>query len=117
MAGIWENWMAPDGSELTSCALITTSANEIMAPIHHRMPVILGPQDWETWLQTSEAETGHLKDLLVPAPEGLLRAHAVSTKVNYVANQGPELIEPAPESAAEAGEPEGATSPDQGTLF
>lgn len=113
MAGIWETWIGPDGSELESCALITTHANDLMAPIHHRMPVILEPADWSVWLGADESGAASLKELLVPAAEGVLKAYPVSTKVNRVANQGPELIE----LAAENPTLETASPPDQGTLF
>jgi len=113
MAGIWDVWTAPDGSELESCALITTHANDLMEPIHHRMPVILEPGDWEAWLSTDEADAASLKPLLVPAQSELFKAYSVSTKVNRVANQGPELILPAPAQTASP-----TPSPtDQGSLF
>ena len=50
MAGIWDDWLSADGSELESCAVVTTAANDHLAPIHHRMPVILDPKDWDAWL-------------------------------------------------------------------
>jgi len=94
MAGIWETWGRPDGSEIDTCAIITTAANATLAPIHHRMPVILAPKDWDRWLKTPETEAGDLLPLLVPAPDDLLKAYEISTRVNRVANEGPELIAP-----------------------
>ncbi len=105
MASIWEVWTAPDGSELRSCAILTTSANATLKPIHHRMPVILDAANWDAWLTTPESEAASLLPLLVPAPDDLLIADPVSTKVNRVANDSPDLIAPLEggQSAAEQG--------------
>jgi len=113
MAGLWETWMAPDGSEMESCALITTHANDLMKPIHHRMPVILDPAKWQTWLSTEGDQADALKSLMMPAPDGVLRAYPVSDKVNKVTNQGPDLINPVAEEPVSA-KPD---TPNQGTLF
>ena len=67
MAGLWEAWKNPeDGQWLRSCTIITTEANEMMAPIHDRMPVILGSEDWEKWLGEEPANDNELKALLKP---------------------------------------------------
>lgn len=50
--GLWEQWRSLEGKELESCSIIVTDANEIMRPIHDRMPVILAPDDWDAWLET-----------------------------------------------------------------
>ncbi len=63
-AGIWEHWMGPDGSELESAAILTTAANEALAPIHHRMPVVIAQQDFATWL----GDEGKPVELLKAAP-------------------------------------------------
>lgn len=94
MAGIWETWMTPDGSELDSCAIITTDANETLKPIHHRMPAILAPQDYDRWLDPNACPPRAALDLLRPAPDEWLEAYPVSTRVNKVANDNPDLIEP-----------------------
>ncbi len=94
MASIWETWTGPDGSALQSCAILTTSANKTVAPTHHRMPVILAPGDWERWLTTPEQNAKALLPLLAPAPDELLTVDAISTAVNKVANDGPELLRP-----------------------
>jgi len=94
MAGIWETWAAADGSELDTCAIITTDANKTLAPIHHRMPVILAPEDWARWLETPESEARDLLPLLRPAPDNILEAHEISTRVNRVANDDPSLLDP-----------------------
>jgi putative SOS response-associated peptidase YedK len=65
MAGLWEAWKNPeDGQWLRSCTVVTTEANELMAPIHDRMPVILGSEDWERWLGEGPANDNELKAML-----------------------------------------------------
>ncbi len=94
-AGIWERWQAPDGSEILSAAIITTQPNEIVAPIHNRMPVILPPDAYTQWLAPGESHPDTLSHLLSPFPANNMEAYPVSTLVNNPANNGPECIEPA----------------------
>lgn len=96
-AGLWEEWKRPDdpaGGRLRSTTIITTDANEAMEPIHDRMPVILPPSAWATWLDPSSDDLGALATLLVPAPSDVLVMHPVSTDVGNVRNQGPHLTDP-----------------------
>jgi len=79
-AGIWDRWKGADRS-ITSCAILTTNANDLLAKIHHRMPVILAPESYDQWLH-EDVRTEHLKDLLVPFPASEMRSHAVSYDVN-----------------------------------
>jgi len=88
--GIWQNWSNEDES-LTTCAIVTTDANAAMAPIHHRLPVILTSDQWGLWL--GEEGKGAAK-LMKSAPEDALSFRRVSTKVNSNRATGPELIEP-----------------------
>ncbi|GAB5503683.1 MAG: SOS response-associated peptidase [Pyruvatibacter sp.] len=90
-AGIWEHWQSPEGSELESCSIITTQANATLAPVHHRMPVILDEADWETWIDTSETLGKEALKLLVPSADDLLDIVPVSTRVNAVANDDAAL--------------------------
>ncbi|CDO60519.1 hypothetical protein BN1012_Phect2306 [Candidatus Phaeomarinobacter ectocarpi] len=90
-AGIWEHWQSPEGSELESCSIITTQANATLAPVHHRMPVILNQADWETWIDTSETLGKRALELLVPSADDLLDIVPVSTRVNAVANDDAAL--------------------------
>jgi len=102
-AGLWEVWKIPDdrpdnekdlgGDDgwLRSCVIETTTANELMAPIHNRMPVILPESAWERWLDPDEHDVDTLAELLVPADDALLEAYPVSTEVNNARNNGPEL--------------------------
>jgi putative SOS response-associated peptidase YedK len=79
-AGIWDRWQY-DGRSITSCAIITTTANELLAEIHTRMPVILQPGSYDLWLN-DHSRASDLKDLLVPFPSDQMKTHAVSYEVN-----------------------------------
>ena len=93
-AGLFERWVDAEGlREIHTCTIITTTANEMMADIHDRMPVLLAPSDWEEWLAPDNGDTDGLQRLLVPAPDALLSAYPVSDSVNSVKNNDPSLIE------------------------
>ncbi len=95
-AGLWEVWHGPAGASqeaIRSVAIVTTSANEVMSPIHDRMPVIVEEDSWDDWLD-AEADRNYLLGLLKPARPGLIEAWRVSSLVNKVSNRGPELIDP-----------------------
>ena len=79
---------------IRSCTIITTSANETMAAIHDRMPVILPPSAWDAWLDPANDDIEALGRLLVPAPAQLITMHPVSIEVSNVRNKGPHLTEP-----------------------
>lgn len=98
---IWDNWMTKDGSEIDTAAIVTTEANATLAPIHHRMPVILDEKDFALWLDPSTPEK-ELLALLRPAPDDLLIAEPVSTAVNRVANDDASLIAAIDEQTAAA---------------
>jgi putative SOS response-associated peptidase YedK len=102
MAALWDVWMAGNGSEIDTCAVITVAANATLAPIHGRMPAILDEAEWEAWLDPSTSPKD-LMALLKPAPDGLLEAVPVGTRINTAGNEGPALIEPVPASAGESG--------------
>ena len=130
-AGLWEVWRGPkdggdgagradegdDGEErpfIRSCTIITTSANETMAAIHDRMPVILPPSAWDAWLDPANDDVEALGRLLVPAPPELITMHPVSIEVSNVRNKGPHLTEP-----VTVIDPDGRheVAPGQGTLL
>jgi putative SOS response-associated peptidase YedK len=95
MAGIWDRWEPKDGSEpVESCTIITTEPNELMEPIHDRMPVILSPDQFDDWLDVDGTLPATAQAMLRPFPSELMRAYNVGTEVNKAANEGPELIEP-----------------------
>ncbi len=93
-AGLWETW-ARDGVEIRSCSIITTDANDLMGEIHHRMPVILPPEDYDLWLDPGFGEKEALVDLLRPHPSDAMEAYPVSRRVNRPANNDPRVVEPA----------------------
>jgi putative SOS response-associated peptidase YedK len=101
-AGLWETWRDPekDDARLRTCVIITTDANELLAPIHDRMPVVLPESEWETWLDVENHDTAKLHELLVPSPASELEMWPVSTLVNKADNNGPELIEVAQVASA-----------------
>ena len=99
LAGIWEVWHDPEdegADAVRSCAIVTTSANKLMAPIHDRMPVIVEPGDWAAWLDP-ETDMAVVEGLMKPAGARILEAYAVSTQVNKVTNDGPHLLDPLPD--------------------
>ena len=92
-AGLWETWR--NGQEIRSCAIITTEANDLMGEIHHRMPVILPPENYGVWLDPDFGEKEALTALLKPYPSDEMEAYAVSRRVNKPANNDPSVVEPA----------------------
>lgn len=95
MAGLWDHWESPEGSSLNTCTIITTSPNELMQSIHDRMPVILHPRDYDKWLDSAPQTPENLDHLLKPFPTEEMTAYPVSTMVNKVTNDRPELVVPA----------------------
>jgi putative SOS response-associated peptidase YedK len=92
-AGLWEIWQ--DGEEIRSSTIITTDANDLMGEIHHRMPVILHPENYGVWLDPDFDEKEALIDLLKPYPSNKMEAYAVSRRVNKPSNNEPSVVEPA----------------------
>jgi putative SOS response-associated peptidase YedK len=85
LAGLWEQWTTPEGSELRTCSIITTSANALMSTMHDRMPVILQPDQFNTWLKPGAVVPEEVLPLLVPT-DGSLACYPVSTLVNNAKN-------------------------------
>ncbi len=100
-AGLWDRWRNPNGElspasregPITSCSIITTTANEVLAPIHNRMPVILAPEDYERWL-SEDARAEELREMLTPFPADEMTSFPVSLQVNHAQAEGPQLVEP-----------------------
>ena len=93
-AGLWSVWRDPDGNRIPSCAIITTAANDLLRPVHDRMPVIL-PRDMEEfWMDSNVDDPGALGTALAPYADEAMEAYEVSTLVNSAANDGPEVIAP-----------------------
>jgi putative SOS response-associated peptidase YedK len=94
-AGLWERWKHPaDGSILRSFAIVTGMPNSLCEPIHDRMPAILPPEAWPTWLGEAEANPQELRALLRAYPAELMRAYRIGPAVGNVKNDDPALLEP-----------------------
>ena len=87
-------WKAPDGTTLVSTCIITTEPNEIMVPIHDRMPVILGPEHFSAWLDPENHDVTALTSLLRPSSAERMSAYPVSPSINSGRVEGPECIVP-----------------------
>ena len=132
-AGLWDRWR-PRGDQLEeltpaaratmplnkegrveSCSFVTTEPNKLLAPIHDRMPVIVPPELWDTWLDPEVQEAAALGEILRPYPAELMQAHPVTTHVNNPANDDPECIKAPPQAQDQA--PGGSSRPAQATQF
>lgn len=96
IASLWERWEGPDGSAVESCALITTTANDAVSPIHDRMPVILAPKDYDLWLDPAIQDKEALLPLLRAFPAEGMTAFPVRFQVNNPKVDTPACIEPLP---------------------
>jgi putative SOS response-associated peptidase YedK len=91
-AGLWEVWREHEDDEwLRTCSIVTTRANDLLVPVHDRMPVLLPDGEWERWLDPDES-ADELEALLVPAPDDQLEMYTVSDRVNDADNDDPELV-------------------------
>ena len=100
-AGLWERWKdRVSGQTIQSCTIITTTPNEVCAPIHDRMPAILEPKDYARWLGEEPTEPPHLMMMLRPYPATAMEAYPVSTRVGSVKNTDAALFEPLQSAAA-----------------
>jgi putative SOS response-associated peptidase YedK len=91
-AGLWESWRPRDGAPLESFTILTTSENELMQPIHDRMPVILDPKDYDRWLDAGDPARPAV-DLFRSYPADKMLAWPVSDRVGNVRNNDPALLE------------------------
>jgi len=102
MAGLYEIWRDPTRDDddpqrfRWSCTVLTTTAEDAVGHIHDRMPLLVEPERYAAWLDPGQDDPELLRSLLVPAAPGRLEAYPVSTSVNNVRNNGPELLEPLP---------------------
>ncbi len=93
-AGLWERWQPDDAGAVESCTILTTSANETLARLHGRMPVILDREHHDRWLSASRRSDPLPLDLLGPYPADRMTFHEVSRRVNSPRNDDPSCIEP-----------------------
>jgi len=96
-AGLWSVWTDSEGNRIPSCAIITTAANDLLKPIHLRMPVILAEETEDLWLDTALDDSDALTQLLEPYPDDALEAYEVSRLVNSASNDVPEVTTPVQE--------------------
>jgi putative SOS response-associated peptidase YedK len=99
-AGLWERWQGGEGRVINSCTILTAEANEVVRPVHDRMPVILSPGDYDLWLDGDERRRDLLGELLRPYPASEMTSHPVGSAVNSPRSQGESLIERAPLNSA-----------------
>ena len=91
-AGLWEHWDGNGGEMIESCTIITTDANDAMAELHDRMPVILAPDDYDQWLDPKVDDKESLQPLLKPCPDDWLAFRPVSTRVNNPRHDAPDCV-------------------------
>jgi putative SOS response-associated peptidase YedK len=92
-AGLWENWTGPNGEEVETAAIVTTTASRSISHIHDRMPVIVPPEAFDFWLDP-KVDAQSAAAVISPVPEGEIEAYPVSSAVNRTANDSPMLMEP-----------------------
>jgi putative SOS response-associated peptidase YedK len=113
-AGLWDRWRAPDGTAVESCTIVTGPPNELIAPVHDRMPVILPREARRAWLDPDLRDESELMRLLQPYDPDALEMWEVSRHVNSPDHDDPECIEPAP---ADTDPPGSDEPPSLGPLF
>jgi len=91
-AGLWDEWHSFDGSHVKSCTIITTNPNEVLAPVHDRMPVILPASVYSKWLDPSPQSPNDLQKYLIPYPSEEILMTQISSYVNNPSNSGPNCI-------------------------
>ncbi|MEE9297241.1 MAG: SOS response-associated peptidase [Phycisphaerae bacterium] len=94
-AGLWDRWKSPDQKVVVSCTIITTEANEMLVPIHSRMPVIIAPRYYEQWLAPQDRPPESMISCLQPIPSSSFALHEVSKQVNRATFDDPVCIKPA----------------------
>lgn len=91
-AGLWDTWRAPDGNTLKSFTIITTQANNLLVPLHDRMPVLLAPDRWAKWLGETAATEADLKTMLTPYPSEAMTFWPVDRRIGNIRNDSPDLF-------------------------
>jgi putative SOS response-associated peptidase YedK len=118
MAGLYERWRSDSGDLVDSCTIVTTEANELLRPVHDRMPMIVAPEHYERWLDAAHADVA---DLIAAFPSAAMAYYPISSRVNNVRHDDASLIEPiapltAASEAADVHEPP-PHPPEQESLF
>ena len=91
LAGLWETWEGPNGEAVDTACVVTTHANGLMAAVHDRMPVILERDDFDTWLDCDTHDVDDASPLMRPCEDDVLEMWPISTAVNKVSNDGPDI--------------------------
>ena len=91
-AGVWDHWTAPDGSEVDTAAILTTTPNAVTGEVHDRSPVVVPRHAWDDWTHTPAEKASTLRRLLRPAADDFFTSRPVSRAVGNVRNDGPELL-------------------------
>jgi putative SOS response-associated peptidase YedK len=92
-AGLWDSWNSPEGDSIKTGCILTTSPNDLVKPIHDRMPVILPKDQYQTWLSPDEVKPEMIQPLMIPYPANEMQAYPVSTFVNSPKNNSPQCIQ------------------------
>jgi putative SOS response-associated peptidase YedK len=93
-AGLWDEWREPGGGTLKSFTIVTTAANDLLAPLHGRMPVLIPPDRWAGWLGEQSTADVALKAMLRPYPGAAMNFWPVDRRVGNVRNDSPDLFAP-----------------------
>ena len=91
-AGLWEEWKQPDGTPLRTCTIITCAPNEVIEPIHNRMPAMLLPGEEEMWLNVAGNKASDVIGMLSTYPAGIMEAYRVNRRVNVPTIEDPALL-------------------------
>ena len=95
-AGLWDRWESPEGEKINTCTILTTTANKLLQPIHHRMPLILKQPDYDLWLDPQIQAPDLLQHLLSSYPSEEMSAYQVSSFVNNPKHNSYQCVEPIP---------------------
>lgn len=95
-AGLYNYWSSPEGKSICTCTIITSDSNELIRPVHDRMPVIIQADKEDLWLDPKVSDQGTLLELLKPCPSEDLEMHEISSKVNSPGYDEPDVISPIP---------------------
>jgi putative SOS response-associated peptidase YedK len=93
-AGLWDRWKDPSGNWIKTCSILTTAPNAVTEFVHDRMPVILGPDSYDLWLDPGMTKVEAVSDMLRPFDARQMRSYPVSTRINHVANDDEECSRP-----------------------
>lgn len=91
---LWDSWRGPNGQAIETCAILTTTPNDLLADVHDRMPVILAAEHYDSWLDAGMQDAGRALTLLKPYDSALMRRFPVSKRINVVTNDDPECSAP-----------------------